>query len=333
MIIILAVVAMVFGNSIYITKTTSASTNAATGTELQNGVAQPFPAPDFKDISAWINSPPLHIQDLRGKVVLIDFWAYSCINCIRTLPYLIDWYSKYHKQGFEIIGVHSPEFDFERNLQNVQAAVKADKILYPVALDNSFATWQNYNNLYWPAHYLIDKNGDVVYEHFGEGEYNVTENNIRYLLGLGSAMPTALEAQKMTVTTPETYLGYERSQEFLSNENKSLDIAATYSYPAHLPLNAWALQGSWIIQGQKIISAQKGAAIKIHFTGKQVFAVMGCTKPPVHVQRKFNGVPASTIEVTEHKLYTFFSEPDATDGELELIADAPGLEIYTFTFG
>src|SRR5579862_5118600 len=145
---------------------------------LQNGLATPYIAPSIDGIDAWINSEPLQINDLRGKVVLIDFWTYSCINCMRTLPYLNDWYRKYHDKGLVIIGVHTPEFDFEKNLDNVKNAVLQDGIKYPVALDSHFVTWQKYNNQYWPAHYLIDKKGYVVYTHFGEGEYDITENNI-----------------------------------------------------------------------------------------------------------------------------------------------------------
>lgn len=151
---------------------------------LKNGLSKPYPAPDFTGISTWINSDPLRMQDLKGKVVLIDFWTYSCINCIRTLPYLKEWYVKYNKSGFVIVGVHSPEFEFEKDVNNVRAAVKKFSINYPVALDDGFKTWKIYNNSYWPSHYLIDKTGNVVYQHFGEGDYQITEANITTLLGI-----------------------------------------------------------------------------------------------------------------------------------------------------
>ncbi|HQU09137.1 MAG TPA: thioredoxin family protein, partial [Opitutales bacterium] len=141
---------------------------------LEDGLSNPYPAPNFSGIDAWINTQPLTLQDLRGKVVLVDFWTYSCINCIRTLPYLTSWYKKYHTDGLVIVGVHAPEFEFEKKLANVQAAVKQYDIQYPVALDNQLDTWSQFNNRYWPAHYLIDRNGNVVYTHFGEGGYAVT---------------------------------------------------------------------------------------------------------------------------------------------------------------
>lgn len=158
--------------------------NQSPVSHLTNGIDNPYKAPDFVDIQAWINSQPLSLNDLKGKVVLVQFWTYSCINCIHTIPYLNDWYQKYHDKGFEIIGVHSPEFEFEHDFNNVKNAVYQDEILYPVALDNQFATWQAYKNHYWPARYLINKNGDIVYVHFGEGDYDTTENNIQYLLNI-----------------------------------------------------------------------------------------------------------------------------------------------------
>jgi thiol-disulfide isomerase/thioredoxin len=151
---------------------------------LQNGVATPYAAPPISGISSWINSDPIQLSELQGKVVLIEFWTYTCINCKRTLPYVIDWYAKYHHAGLIIIGVHSPEFDFEKTRSHVQEAVQKEGILFPVAQDNQFETWRNYNNNYWPAQYLIDKKGNVVYQHFGEGDYSITENNIRLLLGM-----------------------------------------------------------------------------------------------------------------------------------------------------
>lgn len=195
LIIILAVLTMIFGSNLYQSKLRSTEMVTSSGMQLRDGLLHPFPAPDFTGITQWINSAPLHIQDLRGKVVLVDFWAYSCINCIRTFPYLIDWYNKYHDKGFEIVAVHSPEFDFEKDPMNVIAAVRADSFKFPVALDNQFATWTSYNNLYWPADYLIDKQGNVVYEHFGEGNYMIMENNIRYLLGIKSPMIASMQSE------------------------------------------------------------------------------------------------------------------------------------------
>lgn len=312
---------------------------------LVNGLAKPYPAPPIEGISAWINSPPLQLDQLKNKVVLIDFWTYSCINCIHTLPYLKDWYEKYHDKGFIIIGIHSPEFEFERNLDNVKNAVAKLGIVYPVALDNNFITWQNYHNRYWPAHYLIDKGGNVVYEHFGEGEYDVTENNIRYLLNLSKENPTTnVEETYSKEQTPETYLGYRRATRFASPTKILQDKPAIYSNSKLLPKDYWTLTGNWIINGDKIISASSGASIKLHFNAVKVYAVMGA--PPSHkinLKLFLNGKPVtnqagkdvsnSIVSVSSNQLYSLIELPHENEGILELTATAPGLEIYTFTFG
>ena len=176
--------------------------------KLENGLNHPYDAPQFAGIEAWLNSQPVTMQSLKGKVVLVDFWTYSCINCVRTLPYITDWDRKYRNQGLVIVGVHSPEFEFEKKIDNVKAAIAQHGIQYPVALDNQLSTWVNFNNRYWPAHYLIDRSGRVVYTHFGEGDYDVTENNIRYLLGL-QGQGAVVQAEAMSYTadqTPETYI-------------------------------------------------------------------------------------------------------------------------------
>jgi cytochrome c biogenesis protein CcdA/thiol-disulfide isomerase/thioredoxin len=314
---------------------------------LINGLAAPYSAPAFAGIDAWINSPPLMMSDLVGKVVLVDFWTYSCINCIRTLPYIKDWYQKYHDQGLVIVGVHTPEFEFEKNLENVKNAVTKNGILYPVALDNQFATWRNFNNQYWPAHYLIDKNNRVVYTHFGEGEYDVTENNIRYLLGLtGPATNVVSNQNTFTVAqTPETYLGYMRGADNANLDVISKDAAANYHYPDQLFDNKWALNSGWNVGAEKIIATQSNAGIKINFRATKVFAVMGVANrgDVVNVKILLNGQPVAAekgsdvvngqVTVNANQLYSIIQLPDAMRGTLELIADKPGLEIYTFTFG
>ncbi len=302
---------------------------------LKNGI-YPYPAPQIEGITEWINSEPLQLNQLKGKVVLIDFWTYSCINCVRTLPYLKAWYHKYHDAGFVIIGVHAPEFGFEKNASNVQTAVLKQNIKYPVALDNDFKTWRNFNNHYWPAHYLIDKNGRVVYQHFGEGEYDTTENNIRFLLGLTTpavAQPD-LDAQYPALT-PETYLGYARAENFTSPETRSNNQAAQYTFPKELRDNDWALSGNWIINADRIVSAQPYAKLKIHCNAQKVFMVMGnASIKPIQLQILFNGENVTkSLEVDKHTLYEVLSLPQLDNGILEVIASSPGLEIYTFTFG
>jgi thiol-disulfide isomerase/thioredoxin len=300
-----------------------------------NPVLNPYPAPALAGITDWINSAPLTLDELKGQVVLIDFWAYSCINCIRTLPYLNAWYERYHQQGFTIIGVHSPEFDFERDVNNVQAAVIKDHIKYPVAIDNRFATWNNYHNSYWPAHYLIDKNGNVVYEKFGEGDYDVTENNIRFLLGMNEQVAQTPAAPISTVTqTPETYLGFSRADSFANTDKIISNAKGIYHYPKTLPVNSWALDGNWIIMPEKISTTSANAKIKIHFNAGKVFAVMGQhAGHPINVEIRLDGVLKNTIQVNDHTLYTLLESPTTVQGILELTVTQPGLEMYTFTFG
>jgi cytochrome c biogenesis protein CcdA len=314
------------------------------GTSLINGLEHPYIAPAIAGIDAWINSPPLQLNELKGKVVLIDFWTYSCINCIRTLPYLKDWYATYHDKGFEIIGIHSPEFEFEHNLDNVKQAVAKEGIDYPVALDNKFTTWQHFHNEYWPAHYLINKDGYVVYEHFGEGEYDVTENNIRFLLGLTEQASTLHpEGSYASRQTPETYLGYARAENFSSPDALVKNKSALYSYPKELPEDGWALQGKWIIYADKIVADSPGASIKLHFDAGKMFAVLGTERNSITMKLKLNGkaitdkkgsdVINSQVEVTRDQLYSLIDFKEESEATLELIATMPGLEVYSFTFG
>lgn len=345
-IIIASVLAMIYGEGLPSASATPVTASSDQTLQLLNGVT-PYPAPKIAGISGWINSKPLTLDELKGKVVLIDFWTYSCINCIRTLPYLKDWYQKYHDQGLVIIGVHTPEFEFEKNFNNIKSAVEKFGILYPVASDDHFVTWQNFHNQYWPAHYLIDKNGDVVYEHFGEGDYDVTENNIRYLLGVNKSIPAStlpLEATGSMEQTPETYLGYARADNFASRESMVKDQASAYSFPNALVKDQWALRGSWIVGPDKIISASAGATIKLHFHAQKVYIVMGSsTNQPIPVKILLNGKEAITekgedvssgeVMVKDHRLYEVIALSDAENGMLFVVSEKPGLEVFTFTFG
>ncbi len=345
LLIILGVVFAIYSTNLALLYTQPSSKTQQPATSLINGLSNPYPMPPIEGISYWINSPPINPDDLKGKVILIDFWAYSCINCIRTLPYLKDWYAKYKDKGFLIIGVHSPEFQFEHDFSNVKNAVKKYGIRYPVALDNRFTTWKNYHNLFWPAHYLINKEGNVVYQHFGEGAYDVTENNIRYLLGL-TTMPTPAAVSKKPPNqrqTPETYLGYARSENFASPESITKNKPASYTYPKRLPKNYWALKGSWTIYPDKIVAASFGSSIKLHFNAKHVYAVMGINGEPVIIKLtqkdnpvtldKGQDVMNSQVTVNRHRLYDLINLKKGQTGILEITANSPGLEIYTFTFG
>jgi cytochrome c biogenesis protein CcdA/thiol-disulfide isomerase/thioredoxin len=316
-----------------------------TSTSLKHGLWRPYQAPELGGITAWLNSPPLNIAHLKGKVVLIDFWTYSCINCLRTLPYLKDWYAKYKDKGLVIIGVHTPEFDFEKNLENVSNAVIRYGIQYPVALDNQFLTWRRFNNHYWPAHYLIDKKGNVVYQHFGEGEYDVMENNLRFLLGIDQLirLPTPLPQLSFETPSPETYLGYQRANTSLSPPLIH-DNSAEYHMAPKLMINAWGLQGAWQVKADKILAAGAHAALSIHFKARKVFVVMGnSTTKPIRVNLLLNGksltsgkgsdVSSDGVLVKQHTIYEILALKQFTAGVLQITASEPGLEVYTFTFG
>jgi thiol-disulfide isomerase/thioredoxin len=286
------------------------------------------------------------MQSLKGKVVLVDFWTYSCINCIRTLPYLTDWDRKYRSQGLVIVGVHAPEFEFEKKLDNVKDAVAQHGIRYPVAQDNGFATWGNFKNRYWPGHYLINRDGQVVYTHFGEGEYDVTENNIRYLLGLKSkAETTRVQAPVIAPgQTPETYLGYDRAESFGGKEPVVHDAASAYRFPDILAENEWALSGKWKVQSEKVVAGEKGAALRLDFKARKVFLVLGTsTGKPVQVSVRLNGeavgpyagkdAPGGMVTIERNTLYELIDQKTPKNGLLEIQSDSPGLQAYAFTFG
>lgn len=344
-IIIIAVVYMIYSEGGISPSFAKSDQKAIKQNKIVNGISNPYIAPAIADVAAWLNSPPLELNQLKGKVVLIDFWTYSCINCVRTFPYLKEWYNKYHDKGLVIIGIHAPEFEFEKDFNNVKKAIEKNNIQYPVALDNQFSTWQNFQNRYWPAHYLIDKNGYVVYLHFGEGEYDVTENNIRYLLGMNAEKKSIKEAEQYYENeTPETYLGFTRADRYRSPEKVMEGIASQYSYPTELAIDDWALQGRWNVGPDKITSAEANAAIKIHFNATKVYAVMGnATGKPISVKLSLNDQPVisekgkdvvdSSINVDKYTIYEVLILKEYGGDILQLTAAEPGLEIYTFTFG
>jgi cytochrome c biogenesis protein CcdA/thiol-disulfide isomerase/thioredoxin len=343
-IIVLNVVYMLYQEN-YLISSSAPQTGVRTALYLEKGLWRPYSAPQIAGIDTWINSAPLQLSALRGKVVLVDFWTYSCINCVRTLPHLKAWYKKYHHQGLVIIGVHAPEFEFEKNIDNVRDAVHRYGLDYPVALDNNYVTWRNFSNHYWPAQYLLNKQGDVVYEHFGEGDEDTIENNIRFLLGIDKPMAAVVPSQKqwMSYETPETYLGYARANTSLS-PSVSKDADADYHFSSTLISNAWALQGGWRVAADKIVATKANAALKIQFNARYVFIVMGSgTKKPISVSLRLNGKPvnadkATAVEngrlvVNTYALYQILALPKFGSGILEITAAEPGLELYTFTFG
>ena len=285
-------------------------------------------APPLHADGAWINSPPRTIEQLRGKVVLIDFWTYSCINCLRTLPHLESWDGAYRSKGLVIVGVHTPEFAFEHVTSNVRAAVKRLGIDYAVMQDNRYRTWDNYSNQYWPAEFLIDRQGRIRYTDIGEGHYSETEAAIRKLLGDHGAHARAVaDATPTGLLTPESYLGYARLQNYVG-KNPVPDRFAQYAFPATIPQNTLAYDGEWRI-GSQAITAGPGARLRLRFQASNVYIVMGGKGT---VQALVDGKPTTTIRVDAQRLYTVRSSTQPLAGLLEL-RFSPGVQAYSFTFG
>ena len=293
-------------------------------------------APEVVGISQWLNTrgeKPLSLESLRGKVVLVDFWTYSCVNCLRTLPHLKAWYDRYRGSGLEIVGVHAPEFAFERVTDNVREAVSSLGVDYPVALDNDFATWKAYDNQYWPAKYLIDRDGHVRYTHFGEGEYAQTEKHIRDLLGEGAerlprrTAPLGDQTPKALIT-PELYLGYHRASRYGGRSRVTLDRTANYELPASLPESSFAFGGRWRVEGQRVVATGMGASLRLRFRASKVHLVLGGRGS---VEVVFGG-RTRTVRVTRDRLYTLLALPDVRDRVLTLRFMA-GVAAYAFTFG
>jgi cytochrome c biogenesis protein CcdA/peroxiredoxin len=285
-------------------------------------------APEFRKITRWLNTAPLSIQRLRGKVVLVDFWTYSCINCIRTLPHLKAWDAAYRSKGLVIVGVHTPEFAFERVPGNVERAVAKFGIRYPVALDNAYATWNAYHNEYWPADYLIDRQSRIRHVHFGEGQYDETEQAIRRLLGeSGEVAAPVADSTPRDLRTPETYLGYVRLERFAGSPVR-VDREATYSFPAALLLDQLAYAGRWRVESQRIV-AGANARLRLRFRAQHVYLVLGGRGD---LQVRLNGSVVRTVAVDGPRLYGLLDLPRARTGLLEL-RFAEGLKGYAFTFG
>jgi cytochrome c biogenesis protein CcdA/thiol-disulfide isomerase/thioredoxin len=288
------------------------------------------PAPSFTAVAAWLNSPPLTSKRLEGKVVLVDFWTYSCINCLRTLPHVEAWDRMYRKDGLVVVGVHTPEFAFESVPSNVRAAVKRLGVRYPVALDNRYGTWNAYGNQYWPAKYLIDRRGHVRYAHFGEGSYDVTERNIRVLLGEKPGAPASAGLRDLTPSgplTPESYLGFERIARYAGSPLRAGKVAG-YSFPERLLQNQLAYSGRLRLESQRIV-AVRDARLRLHFYARKVFLVLGGTGT---VQVLVDGKAERTVRVTEDRLYTLVDGTRTRDALLEL-RFSPGVDAYAFTFG
>jgi thiol-disulfide isomerase/thioredoxin len=294
-------------------------------------------APNFAGVTAWFNTPgnqPLTLSQLRGKVVLVDFWTYSCINCQRALPHVEGWYNDYKKDGLVVVGVSSPEFAFEHVVSNVEGAAGNFGIHYPVAVDDNLATWDAYNNEYWPAEYLIDPTGVVRAYDFGEGGYGEMESNIRMLLGANGVndLPARTDVPDTTPTdtslTPESYVGYDR----LDNEVGTSvvpDKTMAYHAPSSIAANSFAFEGTWTVHKEEA-TAGSGATLRLQFSANDVYLVMSGTGT---VGVSYNGRHLSTAHVGGiPKLYTLLSGSSPQTGVLTLSL-SPGVEAYDFTFG
>ena len=287
-------------------------------------------APELVGVTGWINSQPLNISGLKGKVVLVDFWTYSCINCIRTLPYLESWHDKYYSSGLVIIGVHTPEFEFEKVPDNVKDAVKRYGIKYAVAQDNNYDTWKAYDNKYWPRKYIIDKEGNIRYDHIGEGGYEETEKVIQELLGKSGNMTNLTHDVNLSlISTPEIYLGYSFTRAPLGNqEGFSPGNVVNYKQANVTEVNTVYLSGEWKNKADKIVAVNNSRLFLV-YKAKNVNIVAGGNSTILIFIDKF---PSGSAEIGKYMLYNIVSGDNYDLHLLEIYA-SPGFELYTFTFG
>ncbi|WP_027214629.1 cytochrome c biogenesis protein DipZ [Burkholderia sp. WSM2232] len=315
--------------------------------------------PSLSGAVDWLNSPPLKSSDLRGKVVIVNFWTYSCINCLRTLPYLKAWSNRYRDQGLVVIGVHSPEFAFEHNIANVKRAAADLHIDYPVAIDNNLAVWQAFGNQYWPAFYIVDARGQIRYHHFGEGGYEKSEEVIRQLLAdaghpalpapAGTAKAAGIEAaaDPRDLRSGETYVGYRQAEGFASPETLAPDVLRAYSSPARLATGSWSLEGEWDVMGERAQSGRSGAKIAYRFHARDLHLVLGpmADGKPVRFKVTIDGkapgashgadTDANGVGVIDkERLYQLVRQSGPVeDRTFEIQFLDAGVSAYAFTFG
>ena len=317
------------------------------------------PMPELSGAVAWLNSPPLTRDSLRGKVVVVDFWTYSCINCLRALPYVEGWAAKYKDAGLVVIGVHTPEFAFEKERSNVEQAVRDLKITYPVAIDSNYKIWQAFHNEYWPAHYFIDGKGQIRHHHFGEGEYDESERVIQELLKENGAKSLADGTVNVTATgaeaapdsrntgSPETYVGYKRAQHFASAQLFAQDTRMAYTPLPRLTLNQWALGGSWKVGPESAVLDSAPGKIVFRFHARDLHLVLGSTKngKPIRFKVTLDGTApgddhgsdtdasgAGTVQ--GHRLYQLIRQKGAVeDRTFQIEFLDPGVQAFAFTFG
>jgi cytochrome c biogenesis protein CcdA/thiol-disulfide isomerase/thioredoxin len=317
------------------------------------------PMPELNGAVAWLNSPPLTREQLRGKVVVIDFWTYSCINCLRALPYVEAWSKKYNDAGLVVIGVHTPEFAFEKERSNVEQAVRDLKITYPVAIDSDYKIWQAFNNEYWPAHYFIDGKGRIRHHQFGEGEYDESERVIQELLKENGAKSLADGTINVNATgaqaapdlndtrSPETYIGFKRAEHFASAQLFAQDARMAYTPQPRLTLNQWALGGTWKVGPESAVSDSAPGKIVFRFHARDLHLVLGPTKngKPIRFKVTLDGTApgddhgsdadaAGAGTVQGHRLYQLIRQKGAVeDRTFEIEFLDPGVQAFAFTFG
>jgi thiol-disulfide isomerase/thioredoxin len=315
--------------------------------------------PSLDSATEWVNSPPLTAADLRGHVVLVHFWTYTCINWLRSLAYLRAWADKYQDQGLIVVGVHTPEFDFEHDLDNVRRAVKDLRVDYPVAIDSDYAIWNAFGNRYWPAFYFVDTPGQIRHHRFGEGDYQQSEMILQQLLaeagsgGIGQdlvsvdAAGVEAAADWDSLRSPENYLGYERTQNVVLFPDAVLGTRQVYAAPTRLQLNHWALAGDWTVQAQATVLHQAGGRIAYRFHARDLHLVMGPPAPgtAVRFQVRIDGQPPGAAHdtdvddqgngtVTEPRLYQLVRQPGpVAERTFEAAFLDPGVQAYAFTFG
>jgi thiol-disulfide isomerase/thioredoxin len=328
-----------------------------TPTEIQLPIKVEMPSLNGAD--EWLNSPPLEANALRGKVVLIDFCTYTCINWLRQLPYIRAWHEKYKNQGLVVIGVHTPEFPFEKNLDNVRRAIKNMKVDYPVAIDNDYAIWQAFKNQYWPALYFVDAQGHIRHHQFGEGEYEQSEKIIQQLLrevgvsGINQALVSVnaggieAAADWDSLKSAENYLGYDRTENFASPDGSILGKRRIYTAPEPLTLNHWALSGDWIMEEQSIVLNNVNGRIAYQFHARDLHLVMGpiSRETSVRFRVRIDGRPPGSAHgidvddqgngtVIEQRMYQLIRQSNpisARHFEIEFLDS--GVEAFAFTFG
>jgi thiol-disulfide isomerase/thioredoxin len=302
--------------------------------------------------TGWLNSEPLSPAELRGRVVVVNFWTLTCINWLRQEPYVRAWSRAYRADGLVVIGVHTPEFSFEHDLDLVRQATRAREIDYPVAVDNDYAIWRAFDNQYWPALYFADTDGTIVDQHFGEGRYEQSERVIQRLVGirreLVSVEGVGVEAGADWdhLRTPETYLGYGRGDQFASPDGAAFDERRAYELPEHLHLNHWALGGAWTIGRERVVLDEAGGTIAYRFRARDAHLVLSCgAREPIPFRVLLDGRapgPSHGVDVdpdgngvlADGRLYQLVRERDAVrDRTLEVTFLGPGAEAYVFTFG